>query len=461
MIIVDTALEKRQREGNPIRVGMVGAGFMARGIALQLVGVTPGIRLVAIANRHIEGAKRAYEEAGVAPVCVVDSVGQLEGVVRRGECAVTEDADLLCEADGIDAIIETTGTIEFGAHVVLTAIERRKHVIMMNAELMSTLGPLLKTRADRAGVIFTNDDGDQPGVIMNLYRYVKGLGVKPLLCGNIKGLQDPYRNPTTQANFARQWKQKAPMVTSFADGTKISFEQAVVANATGMSVAKRGMFGPTVPVNTPIQEAVGWYPLQDLAAGPGIVDYVVGAAPSPGVFVLGTHDHPAQHHYLNYYKMGAGPYYCFYFPYHLCHLEISTTVARAVLFADPTVTPAATPRVEVVATAKTDLRAGQVLDGIGYYMTYGQCENSSVALAENLLPMGLAEGCKLLRDIHKDQVLTYDDVEVPANRLCDRLRREQDDWTRREIQPASAPTISPVGTVGGASVANHTAAGQR
>ena len=137
---------------------------------------------------------------------------------------------------------------------------------------------------------------------MNLYRFVNGIGVKPVLCGNIKGLHDPYRNPTTQQEFARRWKQQPHMVTSFADGTKISFEQAIVANATGMRVAQRGMYGPTVPTGTPIQEAAHWYPLAEMTQGPGIVDYVVGAVPSPGVFVLGTHDHPAQKHYLSLYK---------------------------------------------------------------------------------------------------------------------------------------------------------------
>ena len=296
---------------------------------------------------------------------------------------------------------------------------------MMNAELDGTVGPILKVRADRAGVVITNVDGDQPGVIMNLYRFVQGLGVKPVLAGNIKGLQDPYRNPTTQEGFARQWKQQAHMVTSFADGSKISFEQAIVANATGMSVARRGMFGPTVPTGTPIQEAMQYYPLDTLTASAGIVDYVVGAVPSPGVFVLGTHDHPMQQHYLNLYKLGTGPLYCFYTPYHLCHFEVPTTVARAVLFGDATIAPLGAPLVEVVTTAKRDLRADEVLDGIGFYMTYGQCENASVVHQEQLLPIGVAEGCRLRRNIPKDQVLTYADVELPAGRLCDKLRLEQ------------------------------------
>jgi len=426
MIIVDKALEQREREGNPVRVGMVGAGFMGRGIALQIFSAVPGMELVAISNRHAEAAVRAYREAGQAETASVETVSQLEENIARGRYSVTEDPMLLCHADNIDVIIEVTGAVEFSAQVVLEAINHGKHVVMMNAELDGTVGPILKTYADKAGVVSTNSDGDQPGVIMNLYRFVKSIGVKPVLCGNIKGLQDPYRNPTTQEGFAKQWGQKPHMVTSFADGSKISFEQAIVANGTGMRVAKRGMHGPTVPGGTPLQEVVDLYPLEDLLAGPGIVDYVVGAAPGPGVFVLGTHDHPQQQHYLNLYKLGQGPLYLFYTPYHLCHFEAPLTAARAALFHDAALTPLGAPCVDVVATAKIDLKAGQTLDGIGYYMTYGECENSDIVRAERLLPMGLAEGCRLKRDVSKDQTLTYDDVDVPEGRLSDKLRAEQD-----------------------------------
>src|SRR4030066_1751022 len=424
MIIVDSALEKRRKEGNPVRVGMVGAGFMGRGIAMQVASCGPGMRLVAIANRHLDGARRAYIDAGISNPKIVKSVDELEKAIGRGDFSITEDPMILCEARGIDAIIEVTGTIEYGVRVVLRAIENHKHVIMMNAELDGTIGPILKVYADKAGVVITNVDGDQPGVIMNLYRFVKGIGVKPVLCGNIKGLQDAYRNPTTQEDFARKWKQKPHMATSFADGSKISFEQAIVANATGMRVGRRGMFGPTVEAGTPIKEAVNWYPKEALMDGPGIVDYVVGAEPGPGVYVLGFQDNPTQQHYLNLYKLGEGPLYCFYTPYHLCHLEVPTTVARAVLFGDAAITPIGAPMVDVVATAKIDLAAGQLLDGIGFYMTYGQCENADIVRSENLLPMGLAEACLLKRDIKKDQVLTYDDVTLPDGRGCDSLRSE-------------------------------------
>ena len=423
MIIIDRALQARESAGNPIKVGMIGAGFMGRGIANQIANSVPGMELVAIANRNVDAAKLAYSEAGIENYTVVSTVQDLESAIARGQYAVTEDAMLLCRASGIDALIEVTGAVEFGATVVMEAIAHRKHVIMMNAELDGTVGPILKVYAQEAGVILSACDGDQPGVQMNLYRFVKSIGLTPLLCGNIKGLQDPYRNPTTQEAFAKRWGQKPHMVTSFADGTKISFEQAIVANATGMKVAKRGMLGYNFSGH--VDEMTNMYDVEQLKELGGIVDYVVGAKPGPGVFVFATHDDPKQRHYLNLYKLGEGPLYSFYTPYHLCHFEVPMSVARAVLFQDEVLSPKGGPLVDVVTTAKIDLRTGETLDGIGYYMTYGQCENSPEVYEQNLLPVGLAEGCRLKRDIPKDQVLTYDDVELPAGRLCDKLRTEQ------------------------------------
>jgi predicted homoserine dehydrogenase-like protein len=423
MIIIDRALQARAEAGNPVKVGMIGAGFMGRGIANQIINSVPGMELVAISNRNVDAAKRAYAEAGIDDVEVIETVDRLETAIARGQYAVTDDAMLLCQADGIDAVIEVTGAIEFGAHVVMKAIAYHKHVILMNAELDGTVGPILKVYADRAGVILSACDGDQPGVQMNLYRFVKSIGLTPLLCGNIKGLQDPYRNPTTQEAFAKRWGQQPHMVTSFADGSKISFEQAIVANATGMNVAKRGMLGYNY--NGHVDEMTTMYDVEQLKEWGGIVDYVVGTKPGPGVFVFATHDDPKQRHYLNLYKLGEGPLYSFYTPYHLCHFEVPLSVARAVLFQDAVMAPLSGPIVDVVATAKIDLKAGETLDGIGYYMTYGQCENSKVTQAQNLLPMGLAEGCRLKQDIPKDQVLTYNDVELPEGRLSDKLRGEQ------------------------------------
>lgn len=425
MILVDRALRERELTGTPIRVGLIGAGFMGKVIAHQIVNHVPGMELSVICARRPEAARDAYEQAGADPVEAVTTVAGLEAAIEEGRFAITDDAALLAEAEPIDAVFEVTGSIEYGARVVLDAIAGRKHVVQMNAELDGTLGPILKAEADRMGVVYSASDGDQPGVQMNLYRFVSAIGAIPLVCGNIKGLQDPYRTPATQEGFARKWGQKPHMVTSFADGTKISFEQATVANATGMTIAERGLSGRDHRGH--LDELTADYDVEELRELGGIVDYVVGALPAPGVFVLATHDEPIHRHYLNLYKLGEGPLYSFYTPYHLCHFEAPFSLARAVLFGDAVMAPAGPLRVDVVATAKTDLTAGETIDGIGGFMTYGQCETAAITREEGLLPVGLAGGCRLLSDVPRDAVLRYDDVEVPSGRLQDELRARQDD----------------------------------
>lgn len=432
MIIVDTALQKRAAEGKPIRVGMVGAGFMGSGVALQIATAVPGMELCAIAARKPDQALKTFGQTmDAADVVRADSQSAIEAAIAAGKKVITEDQVALASAGGLDAILEVTGSMDFALHAVEAAIETGKHTLLMNPELDGVVGPYLKVKADKAGVVFSNVDGDQPGVQMNLFRFVKGIGVRPVLCGNIKGLQDTQRTPDTQRGFAEKWGQNVHMVTSFADGTKIAFEQAVVANGTGMGVARRGMIGPDPTNKDPTQPL---RPLEDFVemlaphidtAGPGIVDFVVGARPGPGVFVLGVHDHPRQQHYLNLYKLGAGPFYLFYTPYHLCHFEAPLSIARAVLFGDAALAPDGAPKVGVVATAKRDLKPGDRLDALGGFLTYGEAENFATVVAENLLPMGLAEDCVVKRPVAQGATLTFADVEIPAGRRIDAVYAEQ------------------------------------
>jgi len=421
MIIVDTALKRREAEGNPIRVGMIGAGAMGRAIAYQITHCTPGMTVAAIANRSIENARKALTDAGIETFREVDSHEGMAAAMAEGVPAITTDPALICRAEGIDVVHEVTGSIDHAARVILDAIDHRKTIVTMNAEVQGTIGPVLKKRADAAGVLLTDSDGDQPGVMMNLYRFVEGLGVRPVVLGNMKGLHDPYRNPTTQQDFSRRTGLTPHMAASFADGTKMSFEMTLVANATGLKAGKRGLYGPDCKH---VHEAVSHYPAEQMT-DTGIVDYIVGAEPAPGVFCIGHETREMQTHWLQLYKLGNGPFYTFYTPYHLCHLEAPTTVARAALFNDATCAPDAGHVVDVIAMAKQDLSAGDTIDGIGWYMTYGVCENAETVKAEGLLPMGLAEGCRLKRDVPKDRPLTYDDVELPPERIADQLRAEQ------------------------------------
>ncbi len=422
MIIVDTALERREQEGRPIRVGLVGAGYSGRSIALELLTPIVGMRLAAVASRTLASARRAYRDAGVEVVRPVASVEELDAAITLGQAAVTDDATLLCRADGIDVIIECTGQVEFGARVAMEAIEHGKHLILVNAELDATLGPILKVYADRQGVVMTDTDGDEPGVAMNLYRMVKTMGYRPVAAGNFKGMIDPYRTPETQKGFAEKYHQNPRVITSFADGTKLAMEATILANATGFQVARRGMHGHKC---SHVRETLTLYPLDELLGG-GIVDYILGAEPHTGAFVLGYTDHPTKREYMSYFKMGDGPVYAFYTPYHLPHMQVVSTVARAILFHDPTVAPKGEPVCDVVTVAKRDLQSGEVLDGVGGFTCYGVIDNAPVLRRENLLPMGLSEGCTLTRDIAKDEPISYDDVELPSGRLADRLRAEQD-----------------------------------
>jgi predicted homoserine dehydrogenase-like protein len=275
-------------------------------------------------------------------------------------------------------------------------------------------------------------------VEINLFRFVKGLGLIPRVMGNIKGLQDRYRTPTTQRAFAERWGQRPSMVTSFADGTKVNVEQAVVANATGMGVAQRGMLG--YDHRGHVDELTRVYDIDMLRELGGIVDYVVGAQPGPGVFCLAEHTDPRQRHYLNLYKLGEGPLYSFYTPYHLCHFEVPNTVARVVLFGDTAGRPVNGPAVEVCAVAKRDLSAGEVLDDCGHYMTYGEAANSTDMRQQRYLPVGLAVGGRLRRDLPRDAVITYDDVDLPSGRLADRLHAEQ--YAHFAGAPVTEPTIA-------------------
>jgi predicted homoserine dehydrogenase-like protein len=424
MIIVDRALQEREAQGNPVRVAVVGAGYMGRGMAQHIINEIPGMRLVAMSNRTLAKAEEAYHLAGVETVQTVRSLEALEQAIEANQYAVTEDAMLLCAADGVDAVVEATGAVEFGAHVAVQTIDHGKHVVLMNAELDATVGPILKVRADQAGVVITNVDGDQPGSIMNLFRFVKTTGYRPVLAGNIKGLYDPYRTPETQKAFAEAHNQKPKMVTSFADGTKISMEMAVVANATGFRVGQRGMYGPECDH---VNEAVDLFPQEEMLEH-GLVDYILGAEPGPGVFVIGHCDDPVRQQYMKYFKMGDGPFYVFYTPYHLPHIEAPLTVARAVLFEDATITPQGAPVADVIAVAKHDLKAGDTIDGLGGFACYGLLDNADVVRRDNLLPMGLAEGCRLKRDIPRDEVLSFDDVNFPSGRLIDKLWNQQNEF---------------------------------
>jgi predicted homoserine dehydrogenase-like protein len=422
MIIVDTALAERVASGRPIRVALVGAGYIARCIALQIVTAFPGIRLSVIANRTIARARQAYYEAGIDSISHATSVAQLEALVERGTPTVVEDAMLACEAGNIEVVIEATGDVEFGTRVSHRALVNGKHLVLLSAEVDASVGPILKTVADSAGVVYTYTDGDEPGVGMNMFRFLESMGYRPVLMGQMKGFLDRYRNPDTQVEFARRHGQNPKVLASFADGSKLALEAAIMGNATGFAPQVRGMKGyPCAHVNDMLQQ----FDPADFDGG-GLVEYSLGAAPHTGAFVICFNDHPAKRKLMAYLKMGDGPLYMFYTPYHLPPWQIPHSVARAALFKDATIAPRGAPVCDTIACAKRDLKAGELLDGMGGFTCYGLVDRHEVCASGGFLPIAVSQDCRLLRDIPKDQAITYRDVSLPPGRLVDALRAEQE-----------------------------------
>jgi len=440
---VDTALQEREFTARPIRVGMIGAGATGRAIALQLGTPVPGIRLVAIANRTTAHAERAFREARITGWSRVTSAREAETKIYQGLPVLTDDPSALTACAAIDIIVEVTGTVEAAARVALDSFDHGKHVVLVNAELDSFIGPILKEKADKAGVVITHTDGDEPGVAMTLLRYLRSLGLRPVAAGNLKGMVDYYRNPDTQRTFAERNDQNARKVTSFADSTKLSMEATVLANATGFHAGRRGMYGPACKE---VREMANLLPV-DQMLGTGLVDYALGAAPYTGAFVIVHEESPLKKVQLAYYKLGEGPFYVFYTPFHLPHIQLASTIGRAVLLRDPTVAPIAGPVCEVVTVAKRDLKAGELLDGIGGFCAYGLIDNTATARAMAALPIALSEGCVMRRDVSKDSVLTFEDVQGPSGRLAEALWCEQNALVATPRSQSSSAQPEPAGRI--------------
>jgi len=419
--MIDTALLERESSGSPIRVAVIGACAAGRAIALQLATPPKGIRLAAIVNRTAQHAERSFKEAGVKEWRHVDTARDAEASIGRGIPVHTSNPDVITGCDAIDIIVEATGTIDYALGVVLAAFDHGKDVVLVNAELDCFLGPILNVRAQRAGLVITHTDGEEPGVAMTLLRYLRLAGLRPVAAGNLKGMVDHYRTPETQKAFALKYEQDPKKVTSFADASKLSMETTILANATGFLAGRRGMYGPPCEH---VKEMANLLPV-DQMLDTGIVDYALGAAPYTGAFVIVYEDKPLKQAQMGYVKMGDGPFYVFYTPYHLPHIQMMSTIGRAVIYRDPTVASIAGPVCEVLTLAKRDLKAGERLDGVGGFTSYGLIDNSTTARGLNALPLSLSEDCTLRHDVAKDAVITFADVTLPNRGVVDQLWKEQ------------------------------------
>lgn len=415
-------LGRREARGEPVRAGVIGAGFMGKGIVYQLSKM-PGMRPSLVVNRTIEKAIAAYVESGYRrqDIVVSDDPDTLSSAVAENRPAVSGVAEIAGHVKALDVAIEATGAVELGAREALACIRNRKHFVSLNAETDGTLGCLLKARADEAGVVYTNADGDQPGVIMRMIEYCVGCGFEVLAAINCKGFMNIRATPESILEWAIKQRTSPRMTCAFTDGTKMNIEQNVVCNATGLVPFKRGMVG----VKTDQKNAVKDFEATGALEGPGgIVDYTLGGDFGGGIFIIARgKNRDFVQPYLKYLKMGDGPNYMFFRPYHLCHIETPLSAAEAVIYRESTIAPMGVPIAQTVTIAKRDLRAGEVLDGIGGFNQYGELEVASKA--KGLLPIGLAEGVRLRRDVAMDEPIAEDAVELDEGSLLVRLWREQ------------------------------------
>jgi predicted homoserine dehydrogenase-like protein len=377
-----------------------------------------------IVNRTVKSAIDAYELAGFNPrhILVSDDAKALSDAVLEKRPCVSAEAEISGAVGALQVVIEATGAVELGAREALSCIRNKKHFVSLNAETDGTVGCLLKKKADDAGCVYTNADGDQPGVIMRMVDYCRGCGFEVIAAINCKGFINIHATPQTIMEWAIKQNTSPKMTCAFTDGTKMNIEQNVVCNATGLIPGKRGMYG----VKTDQKNAVKDFEASGaLSTTPGIVDYTLGGDFGGGIFIIARAEHPQMvHPYLKYLKMGEGPSYMFYRPYHLCHIETPLSAAEAVLYKEPTIAPIGRPVAHTITVAKRDLKAGDILDGIGGFNQYGQID--TVWNCRGLLPIGLADGVRLVRGIKQDQPVPMDAIELDETALLTRLWREQE-----------------------------------
>ncbi len=424
-----TELERRQQRNAPIRVGLVGVGQMGAGMIAQ-INLMKGMDVVAAADIDLQRATDAFRTIGVPEDNIVilpahATPAQADSAIAAGKYVITSHAALLPELAALDAVVEATGIPSIGAQIAYRTILGRRHIIMLNVETDVTIGFLLKRMADAAGVVYTTSAGDEPGALKELYDFARTLGFEVVAAGKGKNnLLDRSATPQQLAEQAKQQEMNAKMLTSFVDGTKTMVEMTAVANATGLVPDVSGMHGPYA---TPDTLAQIFCPQEDggILRQRGVVDYALGNV-APGVFLIITTEQPKVIKDLKYLRLGPGPYWALYRPYHLANIETPISVAQAVLYKQTTLAPQGPPVAETTTMAKRDLYAGEILDGLGGTMVHGNIERAEVAREARMLPLGLSERARMRRDVARGQTLTYDDVELDEHSFIVHARRLQD-----------------------------------
>jgi predicted homoserine dehydrogenase-like protein len=412
-------LERLKSLDRPIRVALIGVGSAGKGLLYQC-GITPGISCVGVADLDVAKAVEAAKTFS-RPYRVVERPGELEDAIAEGLLAICHDGEMLARCESADVLIDASSAIAQGGAFALAGIETGKDLVMMNSEADLIFGPHLMRLAEARGLVYTSCDGDQPACVRRLIDDVQLWGFELVIAGNVKGYLDRYSNPTTIVPEAQKRFLDPKMCASYTDGTKLSVEMALVANAYDLVTMVPGMRGPRAGKITDVFDVFDLESIHE--SGRPVVDYVLGSRPPGGVFVVGYCDDAYQRGMLGWFPsdVGKGPFYVFERPYHLVHIEAMKCIVEAFLDRDPLLRPAYGFKTNVYAYAKRDLRKGEMLDGLGGYACYGLIENCSDNLGRAGLPICLAEDIALASDVAKDQKIFMDDVIHDPDRLDHRL----------------------------------------
>ena len=417
MSSADVLAALKARE-SAVRVGLVGAGAMGKGILYQTL-LTPNVRCVALCDIRVDEAVACARELGIDHE-VVSSAPAMEDAIRAGRLAICEDGMLVAGCEQVDVFVESSSSIIPGARFTTAALQSGKHVNLMNAEIDLVFGPYFLDLARKNGVTYTSCDGDQHTVLKNVIDDMSLWGFELVMAGNIKGFLDRSADPIRIKPEADKRRLDYKMCTAYTDGTKLCIEMALIANALGLETTKPGMTGPRA---NHVDEVLDLFDFEALwEKRQPVVDYILGALPGGGVYAVGYQDQPFQSFMLNYYKMGPGPFYVFYRPYHLCHVESIASIVRPALDGFSLLQPDHGFRTDVFAYAKKDLRAGEMLDGIGGHACYGLIENVNNKPHDGL-EICLAEDLTLKHDVQANQMIRMSDVQVEAERDDFKLRR--------------------------------------
>jgi predicted homoserine dehydrogenase-like protein len=426
MIAYNELLRKKSKKGL-IKVAVVGAGWFGSGLVREIYR-WPGIIPRLVIDKAVDKAALALIKSGVLKneIIQVSSPQEYNSLPLNGHYVVSDNTEIIRYLKGIDVIYEATGDIELGAKTALWAIEQGIHFITVNAEMDGTVGYILSRFAKQKNIVYSNSDGDQPGVLATMINEIKLLGFDIVVAGNCKGFIDYHKTPADIKDWVREGHNPR-RVTSFTDGTKQSLELTVLANASGLVPDKRGMHGPITSKEKLVDDFV------KIISREGIVDYVMGINginQGAGVFVVAKRDDKIVLKDMDYLKKGNGPYYLFFRDHHLCYFEAPKSIADAVLFNIPTIDPKSKVA-DTFAVAKRDLKRGEKLDGIGGYMVYGLIDRAEIIREQNLLPIGLSEHAILTRNVDRDIPISYDMVDFPKDNMVLELRKQEDNITKR------------------------------